>query len=114
MAIVFGKVQAAAEKAMAVLAPVFEKDLVVLDETDADSGSANGGLRVITNYRGFTRDKAGRKSALLHKTVIDLSAIGQAIPLAELGGVIEALTKVKAELDEAGVLGGKGDPTATG
>lgn len=111
MAIVFGKTEAKSAAAKAVLAPVFEKDLVVLDETDADSGTSNGNLRVITNYRGFTRDKAGRKSGLMGKTVIDLSAIGAAIPLNELQGVIDALTQVKADLDDAGVLAGKGDPT---
>lgn len=114
MAIVFGKPQAAQASNRPVLADVFEKDLVVIDESDADSGNANGGIRVVTNYRGFTRDKAGRKSGLIHKTVADLTALGQVIPMDEIPYLIEALTKVHADLMEAGVLGGKGDPLAKG
>lgn len=111
MAIVFSK-NAPAKSTRPVLAPVFEADLAVLDETDADSGTSPNALRVVTNYRGFTKDKAGRKAAQIHKTVLDLSAIGQCIPLGELGDLIDRLTMLKAELDEAGVLAGKGDPLA--
>lgn len=114
MAVVFGKPQTAKQSNRPVLAPVFERDLTVLDETDADSGAGDGGLRVITNYRGFTKDKAGRKAALIHQTVIDLAPIGQAIPLSELRATIAMLTKVADDLDEAGVLGGKGNPLLNG
>lgn len=109
MAVVFGKPQTAKQTSRPVLAPVFERDLLVVDETDADSGDGDG-LRVITNYRGFTRDKAGRKSALINQTVIDLRPLGQVIPLTELRATIAMLSKVADDLDEAGVLAGKGNP----
>lgn len=114
MAVVFGKPQTAKQTNRPVLADVFERDLTVLDETDADSGSANGALRVVTNYRGFTKDKAGRKASLIHQTVIDLAPIGQAIPLAELPDLIARLQKVQADIEEAGVLAGKGNPLLGG
>lgn len=109
MAVVFGKTAPKAQK-QPVLAPVFAADLVVYDESEGDSGTANGNLRIVTNYRGFTKDKAGRKAALMHQTVLDLSAIGQCIPLGELPMVIEALQRVQADIEDAGVLAGKGNP----
>lgn len=109
MAIVFGKPKVA-KSARLALANVFEADVTVLDETDADSGAAGNALRVVTNFRGFTRDKAGRKSPLIHQTVVDLSAIGQPIPLSELRATIAALSKVADDLEAEGILGGKGNP----
>jgi hypothetical protein len=111
MAIVFGKPASSQSKSVRpVLADAFERDVTVVDESDADSGPSGNAPRVITNYRGFTRDKAGRKAALIHQTVIDLGFMGQPIPLGELRDAAARLSKLADELEEAGVLGGKGNP----
>lgn len=110
MAIVFGNASSKSSKRQPVLASVFQSNCVVTDETDGDSPPNSGGLRVITNYRGHTKDKAGRKAALCGQTVLDLGAIGTCIPLGELDDLIERLTAFRDELAEEGVLGGKGDP----
>lgn len=112
MAVVFGKPATAQSSKRPVLADTFARDLTVIDESDGDAGTSANALRVITNYRGFTKDKPGRKAALVHQTVLDLSAIGQCIPLGELSHLIASLQQVEADLAEVGVLGGKGDPLA--
>lgn len=111
MAVIFGKAVVAAATKRAVLADVFERDVEVYDETEGDAPERPNQFRVITNYRGHTKANKGRKAALMGQTVLDLSPIGQAIPLNELRDTIARLTKLADEVEAEGVLGGKGDPT---
>lgn len=99
MAVVFGK-SAKAASGKSVVETVFDRPAVVLDETAADAASAPGQVRVITNYRGFTKAGPGRKNALLGQTVVDLAALAT-IPMSDLPGLIAHLEQLQGELTEA-------------
>lgn len=99
MAVVFGKVDTQARSGSVVDA-IFNKDVGVYSEKEADAPAANGSIRVIQDFRGHTKAGPGRKNAMLGRTVLDLSAMGT-IPLSELPRAIERLTALKAELDDA-------------
>lgn len=99
MAIVFGKAQSQVRQA-SVVDSVFDRDVGVYSEKEADAPAANGSIRVIQDYRGHTAKGPGRKNALMGRTVLDLSALAT-IPLSELPRAIERLTALQAELDEA-------------
>lgn len=101
MAVVFGKTNAA-QAAQSVVDAVFERDTMVLDESEADAPTASGHIRVIQNYRGFTSKGPGRKNALLGQTVVDLSALAT-IPLSDVPNLIERLQTLSTELGDAGL-----------
>lgn len=98
MAIVFGRAKSELRK-VSVVDAVFDKDVCVYSESEADAPAASGAIRVIEDFRGHTKNGPGRKNPLLGQRVLDLSALGM-IPLDELPRAIERLTALNAELAE--------------
>ena len=100
MAVIFGIAKAVA--AASVVDNVFARPAVVFDETEADAASASGQVRVVTNYRGFTKAGPGRKNTLLGQTVVDLAPVSM-IALSDLTNLIARLSTLQEELAGAGV-----------
>lgn len=101
MAVIFGKTSGTSN-AKSVVDAVFERPIVVLDETEADAASATGQVRVVTNYRGHTKTGPGRKNGMLGQTIVDLSALAT-ISMADLPNLVARLTALQTELADAGL-----------
>lgn len=116
MALVFKQPQQksdAPKSTKPVTADYFANDIAVFDESTGDAhakGSTPDGVCVITNYRQHTDGSPGRKSPLMGQRVLDLRGMPQVIPLSEMDFLLENLTRIVAEIKDAGVLAGAGAP----
>lgn len=102
MAVVFGKQSGGSAVKKSVVDAVFERDVLVLDETEADAPAAPGQIRVMRNYRGHTAKGPGRKNPLLGQTVVDLSALGL-VTLDDVPNLIARLSALQSDLADTGL-----------
>lgn len=97
MAIVFGKTGNTGST-RSVVDEVFNRDTVVLDETDGEAKTPAGHLAVIRNYRGHTAKSPGRKNPNMGQTMLSLSSLGM-VPVTELSRLVERLRTLQGELE---------------
>lgn len=99
MAIVFG-VTNSGSNARSAVDELFDRDTIVLDETEVEAKVPAGHVAVIRNYRGYTAKSPGRKNVNLGQNMLNFNALG-VVPLTDLPRLVERLKALQSELETA-------------